>query len=330
MNTKIVKISFVITMLIIALTVLCGSSIAYAETVMIGGKPVGITVGAKGLVVIETTKVITDEGAKDPCGGKLLKGDILKSVNGKEVYTVSDLRKSVKEEKCFVTVERKGETLNFELIPALEALTKEYKLGLYVKEEVSGIGTISFVKKDGTYGALGHRISDPETGLTFEYQTGNIYDAEVSGAKMGDKSAPGELKGRFNKADKIGTVEKNTPFGIYGKIDSYDAKTFETASIDEVKIGKAQIYTTVKGGKPEFYDVNVLRTFKQSDISEKGMIIQVTDKDLLAKTGGIVQGMSGSPIVQNGKIIGAVTHVFNGDYTKGYAIYIPWMLKSAA
>ena len=265
------------------------------------------------------------------CAGAMpIRPQSIPGINGKEVYTVSDLRKSVKEEKCFVTVERKGETLNFELTPALEALTKEYKLGLYVKEEVSGIGTISFVKKDGTYGALGHRISDPETGLTFEYQTGNIYDAEVSGAKMGDKSAPGELKGRFNKADKIGTVEKNTPFGIYGKIDSYDAKTFETASIDEVKIGKAQIYTTVKGDKPEFYDVNVLRTFKQSDISEKGMIIQVTDKDLLAKTGGIVQGMSGSPIVQNGKIIGAVTHVFNGDYTKGYAIYIPWMLKSAA
>lgn len=330
MNAKIVKISFVITMLIIAFAVLCGSSVAYAETVMIGGKPVGITIGAKGLVVIETTKVITDDGAKNPTEGKLLKGDILKTVNGKEVFTVSDLRKSVTEKKCTVNVERKGETLSFEFTPALEALTKEYKLGLYVKEEVSGIGTISFVKKDGTYGALGHRISDPETGLTFEYQSGYIYDAEVNGAKIGDKNAPGELKGRFNKADKIGTVDKNTPFGIYGKIDSYNAKTFDTASIDEVKIGKAQIYTTIKGDEPKFYDINVLRTFKQSDVSEKGMIIQVTDKNLLSQTGGIVQGMSGSPIVQNGKIIGAVTHVFNGDYTKGYAIYIPWMLKSAA
>ena len=198
MNAKIVKISFVITMLIIALAVLCGSSVAYAETVMIGGKPVGITIGAKGLVVIETTKVITDDGAKNPTEGKLLKGDILKTVNGKEVFTVSDLRKSVTEKKCTVNVERKGETLSFEFTPALEALTKEYKLGLYVKEEVSGIGTISFVKKDGTYGALGHRISDPETGLTFEYQSGYIYDAEVNGAKIGDKNAPGELKGRFN------------------------------------------------------------------------------------------------------------------------------------
>ena len=110
MNAKIVKISFVITMLIIALAVLCGSSVAYAETVMIGGKPVGITIGAKGLVVIETTKVITDDGAKNPTEGKLLKGDILKTVNGKEVFTVSDLRKSVTEKKCTVNIERKGET----------------------------------------------------------------------------------------------------------------------------------------------------------------------------------------------------------------------------
>ena len=317
-------------LLLITLFGFCGG-VANADSydkVMLGGKPIGITIKADGLVVLETTEVITNGGKENPTGGKLRRGDIITEINGNRVFTLVDLIKQVKSGECKIKAVRQGEEFTVNCKPSVDALSDSYKLGIYVKEDVSGIGTVTFVTSDGVYGALGHRISDAESGLTFEFQKGKIYDATISGAVKGQKGKAGELVGRFSKADEVGTITKNTPYGIYGKINGYDGKWINVAKLAEIKVGKAQIYSDVFG-KPDYYDVEIIKTFAQNSVQEKSMIIKVTDSRLIEKTGGIVQGMSGSPINQNNKLVGAVTHVFTGDPTKGYGIYAPWMIKNA-
>ena len=297
------------------------------DKVMLGGTPIGISVYTDGLVVLETTEVITNHGKTFPTGGQLRRGDIISEIDGAKVKSLSELIKSVSEKECKIKAIRNGEEFIANCKPAKDALSGEYKLGIYIKECVSGIGTVTFVTENGYYGALGHRISDVESGLSFEYQSGNIYNATVSGAIKGQKGKAGELIGRFIRSDEIGTVNKNTPYGIYGKVNEYKGKWINVAKQSEIKTGKAQIYTTVDGAS-DYYGIEIVKTFAQNRLQEKSMIIKVTDKRLIEKTGGIVQGMSGSPIIQNNKIVGAVTHVFTGDPTKGYGIYISWMLDN--
>ncbi|MGN0795914.1 MAG: SpoIVB peptidase [Christensenellales bacterium] len=298
------------------------------DKVMLGGIPIGISVSTDGIVVLETSDVITNQGKFNPTGGQFRRGDIITEIDGARIRSLTELVKAVTEKECTIKAVRNGEEFTAKCKPAKDALSGDYKLGIYIKEHVSGIGTLTFVTANGYYGALGHRINDMESGLSFEFQKGNIYSATVSGSIKGQKGKAGELIGRFAKSETIGTVEKNTPYGIYGKINGYKGKWINVANQSEIKQGKAQIYTNVDG-ESDYYDIEIVKAFSQNSMQEKSMIIKVTDNRLTAKTGGIVQGMSGSPIIQNNKIVGAVTHVFTGDPTKGYGIYYSWMAENS-
>ncbi|MDD4839078.1 MAG: SpoIVB peptidase [Clostridia bacterium] len=303
------------------------------EEVYLGGIPLGITVHGEGLIVVSLTDVITKDGAKMPQrDGEILVGDQIIEVNGVPITTLEGLRNSLIDGKPQkLTLKRGSEVRAVTIIPELDKITGTYKIGIMVKEEVSGIGTLTFITKDNKYGALGHRIADSETGLSFELSNGKIFEATVTGVVKGEKGKAGGLQGGFSKlATPIGTINKNTSFGIFGNFSGkYNLQKIMTADKNSVRMGKAQIYTTIKGQTPKLYDIEIIKCTQQFSRSEKGLVFNVTDKELLEATGGIVQGMSGSPIVQNGKLVGAVTHVFINDPTHGYGIYTEFMLEEA-
>ena len=301
------------------------------KRVYLGGRPIGLTVSADGVIVISKNAVVTENGLAFPCEDVDLKcGDVIEKVNGKTVSTFENFGLAVGDNpEAVLEVDRKGQKFSVTANPAKDALTGKYKLGLKIKEGVSGIGTLTYVTEKAGFGALGHYVIDGETGLSSQLDGGKIYKAVINGVVKGRRGAAGGLEGAFNKYDgQTGTINKNNNFGIFG---NYTAslegfEKIEVGGADSVKVGKAQIYTTVDGATPDYYDIEIIKAKAQSRPEEKSMVISVTDKRLLEKTGGIVQGMSGSPIIQNGKIIGAVTHVFVNDPTKGYGLYIGWML----
>ena len=199
---------------------------------------------------------------------------------------------------------------------------------MMVLTNVSGIGTVTFIRENGSFGALGHPIADAY-GYSDIYTKGTVYDCIIYGYNRAEKDEPGELLGRITSNTPIGTFDTNTVSGITGQFFNVptSASKIAVGSKDEVKPGKAYIATTIDGTKPETYEIEIVKAENQNEEKEKSMVIRVTDKKLLETTGGILQGMSGSPIIQNGKLIGAVTHVLTADSTLGYGIYIDWMMN---
>ena len=227
-------------------------------------------------------------------------------------------------------VNRKGEEIPLSLEPVLTQ-EENYKLGIWVRDNTQGIGTMTYVDEKGRFGALGHGISDTDTGELLDVSGGELYQAQIVSIIRGAQGVPGELSGYIEYEDekKIGTIEKNTDIGIFGQIFSDTQISGEKVKIgykQEVKKGKAQILMQLEG-KVEYYDIEITDIYSSQQDTNKSFQIQVTDPELLAKTGGIVQGMSGSPILQDGKLIGAVTHVFVQDSSKGYGIFIENMLE---
>jgi stage IV sporulation protein B len=305
-------------------------TLAVGEEVYLGGKSLGVTVGAEGVLIVGKSVVITEEGIREPFAEvELLRGDVLYSVGGVRVLKPSDITRALELSggEVEVKIKRRESIFSYKVEPALDSLTNEYRLGITVKDDVSGIGTLTYVKQNLRYGALGHHVSDDDAAILTR---GLIYESTISGVTRGEKGKAGGLLGSFNKSKPIGTVDANNRFGIFGNIDRIDADAVKirTASAEEVVIGKAQIVATVTGGKPEYYDIDIVKKINQNEPEVKSMVISVTDKRLLELTGGIVQGMSGSPIIQNGRLIGAVTHVFINDPTRGYGVYIDWMLAN--
>jgi stage IV sporulation protein B len=303
------------------------------EEVYIGGTPIGITLGAEGLIIAGKNDVITKSGVVSPAvGADISGGDILLSVNGFKTKRPEDIAAALKGnngERVTLKLKRGGNEFEERIRPAEDSLTGLKRLGLIVKTDIMGIGTLTYIKADGRYGALGHQIADAETGLK-DLSDGDIYGCTIIGVVKGERNKAGELRGLINKsAAPIGTIDKNNHFGIFGEAAEPLSETLEKVEVGgkySVKPGKAEIRTTVLGDTPERYDIEIVKTNFQGEKSEKGMIIRVTDDRLLKNTGGILQGMSGSPIIQDGKLVGAVTHVFINDPTKGYGMYIDWML----
>ena len=232
-----------------------------------------------------------------------------------------------------LTILRANKIFVCEVVPEKDSQTGEYKIGLWVKDDSSGIGTLTFVKKsDNRFGALGHAITDYETGVEIPVEEGNIYRCSLIGINRAEKNTPGELRCIFLQGvnDK-GSIEKNTKFGVYGNVTELENivdnnLTAEVGSRMAVKTGKAFIVSAVSGVREE-YEIEIIKTSYQPESDDKSFVFRVTDPRLLTLTGGILQGMSGSPILQNGKLIGAVTHVFVSDPTKGYGIYADWMVR---
>ena len=262
--------------------------------------------------------------------------DIITHINGIEVNNVDDIAQVLSTcngEKVKLSVKRNGELSEIFIEPALDRITNTYKLGLWIKEDAVGIGTLTFVNATTKrFGSLGHSINDSETNECIDVSGGNIYESKILGIKKGKSGKAGELIGTFSRENVIGSVDKNCEYGVYGFVDDVENFIVDKTSIDiggrlSAKPGKAQILSCLDGETIETYDIEIIKTNFQSSCNEKSMVIRVTDKDLIEKTGGIVQGMSGSPIIQDGKLIGAVTHVFVNDATKGFGIYIDWMLE---
>ncbi len=297
---------------------------AYAESqyVYVGGYPIGVSIDVGGLLVEDVIGVETDYGMAAVEGFRT--GDIIKKIDGVAVDSVDDISDILTTDLTKVEILRGGETVSVEVKPVVEAFSMKPRLGVKIKDTIYGVGTVTFVRPDGTYAALGHEIS-ADTGK-IPFSGGRIHECRIVGVKRGKKGEAGALLASLVQDKVYGSVTCNNGFGIAGVFEAdHDEKDLvPIAARDEVRTGAAKIKTTV-GGSAEYYDIEIIKAVRQSGRKEKGMVIRITDKRLLDITGGVVRGMSGSPILQNGKLVGAVTHVFLNDFTKGYGIYADCM-----
>ena len=305
-----------------------------------GGEALGVKLNMKGVLVVGTSEIEGLNGKKyNPALDSGIKvGDsitYIDDVKVKDAQNVIDILNKVGDQNVKIVLERDGKEISTELVPVKSKQDNSYRLGIWVRDKTAGIGTLTFYDEESNkFGALGHSITDSDTGKLMNSENGEIMKAKISSIEQGQKGNPGEIRGMFFESkDVLGDIVSNTQFGIYGNMNVKEMnkkkKSFPVALQSEVKTGKAYILSTIENDKVEEYEVEVVKVEKQHSPETKSMVVQVTDERLLAKTGGIVRGMSGSPIIQNGKIIGAVTHVFVNDPTKGYGIFIEWMLEEA-
>lgn len=308
-----------------------------------GGQTIGVKLKSSGVLVVGHHLVSVAEDKKISPGedAKIQLGDLIVKINGKplkEIAKVAELAAEAGQSKkpLTITLQRNNELIDVQIHPAYDIVDKAYRLGLYIRDSAAGVGTLTFYAPDqGVYGALGHIITDMDTQTPIVVGSGEIVHSNVTSISKSQNGEPGEKRAQFSKESKVlGNIEKNTPFGIFGKMSELPdhgltKEALPVAFAEEVKEGPAQIYTVVNGQKVEKFDIEVIHVAKQDFPATKGMVIKITDQRLIDKTGGIVQGMSGSPIVQNGKVIGAVTHVFVNDPTSGYGCFIEWMLQDA-
>lgn len=304
-----------------------------------GGNAIGVRMNTKGVLVVAVTEVIDIKGNRiSPARESGLKvGDSIIEINGEKISSAEQVVRilnNVKEEAVNIVVLRNKEEIKITATPIQCLQDNSYRLGIWVRDKTSGIGTMTFYdKKSNKFGALGHGISDMDTGKLLNVDNGLVMNAKISDIEQGKKGTPGEIKGVFYKTDDIlGEIYDNNDYGIYGVLkDNDDIKIKNPISIgykEEVKPGKAYILSTLDDNIVDKYEIEILKVEPQEKPQQKSMIIKVTDERLLNKTGGIIQGMSGSPIIQDDKLIGAITHVFVNDPTKGYGIYIEWMLEN--
>ncbi|WP_294376712.1 SpoIVB peptidase [uncultured Clostridium sp.] len=304
-----------------------------------GGMPIGVRVNSEGVLVVGYSDIEINSEKEESPGktGGLEIGDVILKVNGIEMHNSKDLSKAIKQsdkESIKVDILRHGENIT-KTIQLKKENNKDYKIGLWIRDSTAGVGTMTFYDSDtGRFGALGHPITDSDTNEPFLIKSGDVLDSSIISIRKGEKGEPGELRGIFvNEECPKGTINKNTQSGIFGKLNNLNAnensKKLKVGFRDEIELGKAKIITTIDENGPQEYDIEIEKLLTQTVPSSKSMVIKITDERLLNKTGGIVQGMSGSPIIQNDKIVGAVTHVLVNKPDTGYGIYIEWMLKDA-
>jgi len=306
------------------------SDLYSSRSVYIGGMAVGLSVKSDGVVVTALGEVETAYGKTIP-KSNLEVGDVIVEIGGESIKTTQDITKhlrALKKEKGSLELKilRDSKAKTITAYPAIEQYTEYFSLGIVTKDFLEGIGTVTFIRPTGEFASLGHPINSSDGKLIIPSSGGNVYGCRIVGFNKGKKGNPGELKGTFTQTGNIeGKVIENTRFGVVGKFNAGGStELVEIGNRHEVKTGKAHIITTIKD-KPEKFEVEIIKVNPQSSPSEKGIVVKVTDKRLLEATGGIVSGMSGSPIIQNGKLVAAVTHVFVSDPAKGYGVYIDWM-----
>ena len=305
------------------------------KKVYIGGQTIGIAMYLKGLLITDIVSFENESGKiiTPAIEGKINKGDYLLTANGIELNDISNLDailKSSKGEKIKLQILRNDKEFSTEITPVKSKKDGQYRLGLMLKDSAAGLGTTTFIDPDNnTFMALGHAVCDNDTGQVLLIREGRVVDCIVTGINKGEKGKAGELKGTFGvNARQLGVIDGNTTFGIYGT-NSYLNKSelVYVGSKDSIQEGKAYIYSDFETGEVKKYEIEILHINNQTYPSEKSMVIKITDKNLIDKTGGIVQGLSGSPIVQNDRLIGAVTHVMLNDSTRGYGIFIENMIN---
>ena len=319
------------TWLFLAFTLLIipNITLAYSDYVIAGGENIGIELNSKGVIIVGTYDVSGISPAKK---AGLQVGDKIIKVNSKEVSNIEEMlnvtSNATDKDNISITYLRddKENTTNLKLSKSEDNI---YKTGLYVKDSISGVGTLTFIDPNTKlFGALGHEIIEKNTGQKLEIKDGKIYSSSVTGITRSDIGKPGEKNAKYDSSKVFGTVKENTSSGIFGKYtsDIPDKKLYAVAKEENVKTGKATILTVTNGTTIESFDINIIK-INTNDATSKNILFEITDNKLLKDTGGIVQGMSGSPIIQDEYIVGAVTHVIVDDPTKGYGIFITKMLE---
>ena len=322
---KIKRILLVFLVVAVLFSTVVNVAFADEETVYLGGMPAGFFLESRGAFVAGLCDVITENGLKSPAkDAGLSVGDVILDIDGKEVNNALDIENTLNDDLLkSIVVDRKGKKEEFSVKPATDVNGK-LKLGVFIREGVSGIGTVTYIKDD-CFGSLGHPVLNDD-GSVLDIIKGGIYDCTVTGFVKGERGKPGELRGVFSRRDEKGIINKNNETGVYGKlIQKPDKSDMTEIKTGEGKPGNAFIYTTVDGRTPVKYSVSII---KYEESATKNFVIKITDERLIEMTGGIVQGMSGSPIVQDGKLVGAVTHVFINDPTRGFGISIYNMLNN--
>lgn len=315
----------------------CESSFEDVRMVIPCGTPIGIYVKTDGVMVINTSEIMSRNGEKtSPCEGKLKQGDYIVSINGNLVEDKNDLIELVEESnggELSIGIVRGEEELNVMATPVLNE-KGNYMLGLWVKDDISGIGTLTYIDENG-FGALGHSINDNDTGVAFSISDGAIYDANLINVVKPSGNNPGRLEGIIDYSGEhiVGRINNNSSCGIQGYMTKHGSDSLMSgewipvAKKEEAHLGKAYILSAVSG-VADYYEVEITDINLSDNEDGKSLELKVTDERLLGITGGIVQGMSGTPIIQDGKLLGAVTHVFLRDSTNGYGIFVENMLES--
>lgn len=302
-----------------------------------GGMPIGIYMETDGVMVLGTDEIKSSDGSSTSPAKHLVKdGDYIVGIDEEEVENKQELievMQNMSKKTVILHLRRKMEYIDVKIHPAKDEEGK-YKLGIWVRDNVQGLGTITFLNANSEFGALGHGIHDVDTSELLEISEGTLYETSIQNIKKGQNGSPGGMEGIivYNHYNVLGSITSNTETGIYGKIDRVDKvfkkqEAYPAASKEEIKTGKAYIRCAVSGEVKD-YEIQITKIDLHPGEVNKGIEIRVTDEELLRITGGIVQGMSGSPILQDGKIVGAVTHVFVQDSTKGYGIFIENMLEN--
>ncbi len=313
--------------------------VADKEIFYAGGNCLGFTIHSEGAMVIGGNYILTRYGKEYPLKESNLQiGDIIIKADDTRIDNIKDITEFLKcydgKEKIRLLVRRGTSEVEVEIMPALDIYSQSYKLGTWLKDNAIGVGTLTFIN-DSTdrFGALGHAVTSGENKNGYKVRDGNLYECVVVGVKASSGGEAGQLLGAFSQNQpSLGKVDKNCEYGVFGNINKEsplikNKKTIRIGGRSIAKPGKAKILSCVDGFNVEEFDIEIIKTNFQKSSSEKSMVIRITDKNLIKKTGGIVQGMSGSPIIQNGNLVGAVTHVFLSDATKGFGLYIDWMLN---
>lgn len=307
-----------------------------AQLLIPSGEPFGIKLTMDGVMVVGIGEVDSKESlhsspAKD---GGIQKGDIILSLNGTEIESNKELQSIISQSDgstLEVVLKRDNKEIETSVTPVYSESTQTYEAGMWVRDSSAGIGTITYYKADGTsFAGLGHPVCDVDTGEIVPISSGEVAPVNINGVKSGVSGSPGELIGSFISTDAIGEISLNNAYGIFGTMNNKTSlnDAIPMAFKQDISLGKATILTTIDGTSPKEYSIEIEKIDYNSNESSKNMVIHITDEELLSKTGGIVQGMSGSPIIQNGKLIGAVTHVFVNDPTKGYGIFCENMISN--
>lgn len=319
------------TWLLLSLFIIPSNALAYSEYIMAGGENIGIELNSKGVIVVGTYKINNNDPAND---AKLQIGDTIVTIEQSEVNSIQEMVDKINTYGSNDTIEVgyiRGNDLKTTNLTLYKDNNGVIKTGLYVKDSITGVGTLSFIDpQTKLFGALGHEIIEKNSGQILEVKDGKIFETDVTSIQKSENGNPGEKNARFYTDKVDGSIFENTKQGVFGNYtaDLPNKKLYKVADPNEIKKGEAKILTVLNNSDIKEYSINILRISKDEQ-KNKNILFEITDKDLLNETGGIIQGMSGSPIIQGDYIIGAVTHVVVDDPTKGYGIFITNMLEEA-
>lgn len=315
--------------ILLSLFIIPINTLAYSDYVIAGGENIGISINGNGIIIVGTYKV---NGKNIALESNLKIGDIITKVNDTNVFNINDMTKIIntnKDNKIKITYKRDDKEK--ETILNIVKDNDVIKTGLYVKDSITGIGTLSFIDPNTKiFGALGHEVAEKNTGIILEVKDGKIFESSVTNIDRSENGSPGAKDATLNTNNINGKINENTTSGIFGIYTNNipNKKKYKVAKVEDIKLGKAKILTVLNGKDIKEYEIEIIKINKD-DKTNKSMLFKITDKELIDKTGGIVQGMSGSPIIQSEYIIGAVTHVVVNNPINGYGIFITNMLEEA-